>query len=207
METKHITTSAQLKTAGSEEGALTAVFSTFDQIDRDGDVVLASAIPNGQEVPLVWAHQWDKPIGKGTIHVERGRAIFKGSFWLDTDDGVQAYRKVKNAGSLQEYSWGFQVLDTAPGEVDGQPVRFIKRAEIFEVSPVLVGAGGRGMTGTLAVKRHRPADARALRGAALRAIAKGRIAALALDLGPSPAALRQRAAARIAEARALGVRA
>jgi HK97 family phage prohead protease len=155
METKHITTGAQLKTEGSEEGSLTAFFSTFGQIDRDGDVVLASAIPDGQEVPLVWAHDWSKPIGSGRIRNDGARAVFVGKFWMDTDDGVQAFRKVRNAGSMQEYSWGFSILKSNYEDFRGQRARVIKETEIFEVSPVLVGAGGRGMTGTLAVKDRR----------------------------------------------------
>lgn len=137
--TKHITAPATLKADG-DEGVLSAVFSTFDIPDSDGDVVRASAFTDGQPVPMVWAHDWTMPIGRGVVKVEPERAVFKGKLWLDTDDGMQAYRKIKNAGDLQEYSWGFRILDAEPGEQGGMPVRFITKAEVFEVSPVLVGA-------------------------------------------------------------------
>ena len=158
-ETKHVTTPATLKARG-EEGAVEAVFSTFGAVDRDGDVVLASAFTDGQPVAMTWAHDWSKPIGRGTVRVEPTRAVFVGKFWLDTDDGLQAYRKVKAMGELQQYSWGFRVLDSEPGRVDGRPVRFIKRAELFEVSPVLVGANSQ--TGTLALKGAKSTGASAL---------------------------------------------
>lgn len=136
------------------EGSLRAVFSVFDVPDREGDVVRASAFKDGQRTLMTWAHQWDKPIGDGVIKVEKGRAVFEGSFWMDTIDGEQAYRKVRNAGGLQQYSWGFRVLDTQPNnDIKGYD---ITKAEIFEVSPVLVGANQ--YTQTLAVKELKAGD-------------------------------------------------
>src|SRR3712207_6590402 len=86
-ETKHVTTPATLK-ARREEGAVEAVFSTFGTVDRDGDVVLASAFTDGQPVAMTRAHDWSKPIGRGNVRVEPTRAVFVGKFWLDTDDGL-----------------------------------------------------------------------------------------------------------------------
>lgn len=150
METKHLTTGATLKTEGDDAGSIEAIISTFDVIDHGGDVVLASAFEDGQSALMVWSHDWDRPIGKGTIRVEPERAVFAGKLWLDTTDGEQAYRKIRNAGDLQEYSWGFRVLDADFAERDGQPVRVIKRTEFFEASPVLKGEGMR--TRTLSLK-------------------------------------------------------
>lgn len=130
------------------EGSLRAVFSTFDVPDRDGDIVRASAFSDGQEVPMVWAHDWSKPVGKGVVRVEKSRAVFDGQFFLGTSWGRDAYESVKQMGSLQEYSWGFRVTDTQPNKnISGYD---ITAAEVFEVSPVLVGANQ--YTETLAVK-------------------------------------------------------
>lgn len=145
---------APLSLKDGDTGELSAVFSTFNVVDSDGDVVLPSAFTPGQAVPMVWSHQWDQPIGKGVVRVEPDRAIFDGHFFLDTTAGRDAYLTVRNMGALQEYSWGFQVLDMEPGTFDGQPVRFIKRTDLFEVSPVLVGANRD--TFTLALKGHAP---------------------------------------------------
>lgn len=150
LEHKVFTSGAELKTSDAEAGQIEAILSTFGVVDRGGDIVEASAFTEGQEVPLVWAHDWSKPIGKGVVRVEAERAIFVGSLWLDTQDGAEAYKKIKNAGALQEYSWGFMVLDADFAERDGQTVRIIKRTEMFEASPVLVGEG-RG-TRTLSLK-------------------------------------------------------
>jgi HK97 family phage prohead protease len=149
METKRISTPLSLKADGPD-GSLQAVFSTFDVVDKGGDIVLASAFTHGQEVPMTWSHRWDMPIGKGVVLVEPGRAIFDGSFFMDTAAGQEAYKTVKAMGSLQEYSWGFRVTDAAFEQRDGEFIRVIKRADVFEVSPVLVGEGEN--TFTLGIK-------------------------------------------------------
>lgn len=158
MDTKHITTRAVLKADGDDEGSLEAVFSTFNVVDRDGDIVVPEAIEDGKSVPMVWSHDWNKPVGKGVIVREDNRAKFVGKFFLDTTAGLDAYRTVKSMGDLQEYSWGFRVLDADFAERDGQAVRIIKSTEIFEVSPTLVGAAGTGRTGTLSLKHQSFAD-------------------------------------------------
>ena len=140
MNTKALRAPLSLKADG-EPGQVTAVFSTFDVVDSDNDIVLATALTHGQQVPMTWAHRWDVPVGKGTILVQDKQALFDGGFFLETDAGLEAYKTVKAMGTLQEWSWGFRVVDAAYEQRDAQFVRLIKRAEVFEVSPVLVGAG------------------------------------------------------------------
>ena len=142
-----------------EEGGLVACFSTFGIVDKDLDVVEASAFTPGQEVPLTWSHDWSAPVGKGTILVETDRALFSGRFFTETQAGQEAYKTVKAMGRLQQYSWGFSVLDSVFETRDGQPVRVIKKAQVYEVSPVLVGAGEN--TRTLAIKAHELAAVKA----------------------------------------------
>lgn len=153
MEIKRLTTKAVLKADG-DEGSIEAVFSTFGVKDRDGDIVEAGAIEDGKSVPMVWHHNWERMIGKGVTDVDSERAVFKGSLFLDTDAGGDAYRTIKAMGDLMDYSWGFRVLDADFVERDEEFVRVIKRAELFEVSPVLVGAGIG--TGTLSLKHGMP---------------------------------------------------
>ena len=156
-ETKHRTSGATLKDQGGEAGYLEAVISTFGVVDSDGDVVEPTAFTAGQEVPLVWDHDWSSPIGKGVVSVTDKHAIFTGRLWLDTFDGEQAYKRIKNAGTLQEYSWGFRILDADYAERDGRDVRVIKRTEMYEASPTLVGANRQ--TGTLSIKSGAAFDA------------------------------------------------
>jgi HK97 family phage prohead protease len=135
-------------TSDAPEGSLTATFSRFNVVDLDGDVTLSTAFTDGQPVPMVWAHDWTRPVGKGAIRVLPDRAVFEGAFFLDTADGLNAYRTVKNMADLQQYSYGYDPVGKRLGEFEGRPVRFLERLEVFEVSPVLVGAGvGTGTDG------------------------------------------------------------
>jgi HK97 family phage prohead protease len=148
--TKSLFTSAELKD-DSDNGSLVAKFSTFDIVDREGDIVRRSAFVDGQEVPMVWAHDWTRPIGKGTVRLDKDHARFEGEFF-PTTEGQQARIAIRSMDRLQQYSWGFRVLDTQPNEkIRGYD---ITKAEVFEVSPVLIGANQE--TATLAVKSLDP---------------------------------------------------
>ena len=130
-----------LKSDGADEGAVNAVFSTFDVVDSDKDVVLASTFTHGQEVPMTWSHDWTAPVGKGRILVEPAQAVFDGAFFLKTSWGRDAYESVKAMQALQEWSWGFKIVEAVSEMRDGEPVRVIRKATVYEVSPVLVGSG------------------------------------------------------------------
>ena len=150
--------SIELKTVDDEKGSVEAVFSVYNTLDTDGDVVIPGAIKSGfknNQVPMVFAHKWDQPIGKGVIDTDDDKATFRGSFFMETEAGKEAYNLAKEMGDLQEWSFGFRINDyeVAPFQKDGQDevdVRYLKDLEVFEVSPVLVGANRE--TYTLAIK-------------------------------------------------------
>lgn len=142
-----------------EEGNVEAVFSVFDMVDSDGDVVVKGAVksgfPKSNLVPMVWSHDWKQPVGKGYIVDDGSKAVFKGNFFMDTEAGQEAYKLVKNMGELQQWSFGYEVNDSEQGEFKDKEgneknVRYLKSLSVFEVSPVLVGANRE--TYTLAVK-------------------------------------------------------
>tara|TARA_R100000329_G_scaffold42442_2_gene39403 strand:+ start:8081 stop:9619 length:1539 start_codon:yes stop_codon:yes gene_type:complete len=154
----------EFKEGDEEKGKVAAVFSLFNDIDTDGDVVLPQAIKSGfdkesETVPMVWAHQWDKPIGKGKIVKDEEKAIFDGEFFMDTESGAEAYKLVKNMGNLQQWSFGFRVNDSEYGKFaksandEEQDVRYLKDLSVYEVSPVLVGANQE--TFTMAIKSQK----------------------------------------------------
>lgn len=147
-----------------KEGKVEAVFSVFNNVDSDGDVVLPNSLKSFKglegEVPMVWSHKWENPIGKGRIVQDDDKATFKGEFIMSSESGREAYEIVKAMGDLQQWSFGFQVDDAEQGQFqkDGQSqeVRYIKSATVFEVSPVLVGANQ--STYTVAVKEQKEKD-------------------------------------------------
>jgi phage head maturation protease len=150
--------SVEIKDAS--QGLIQAVFSTFDVIDRDGDVTRKSAFRNGAPVRIsAFNHgSWEGalPVGKGTIRVTDGEAILDGQFFMNTTAGRDTFETVKQMGELQEFSYGFHVTDSEPGEVEGKSVRIIKGVDVAEVSPVLLGAGIG--TRTLALKQQQAAE-------------------------------------------------
>lgn len=133
-----------------EAGKVSASIATFGVVDHDGDVVESTAFKEGQEVAMVWSHDWSNPIGKGVIHVSSTEAVFEGSFFMETDAGLEAYKTVKAMENLQEWSWGFHTVKSTWEEVEKEMIRHLVETEVYEVSPVLKGAGIG--TRTLAIK-------------------------------------------------------
>ncbi len=141
----------------SETGEVEVAFAQLNVVDHDGDVTEPGAFPV-KEVPMsAYGHtSWDGalPIGKGSLSERADWAVFSGQFFMDTTHGRDAYNTVKALGPLAEYSYGFTVLDSSPGQKDGRNVRILKSLDVFEVSPVLKGAGIG--THTLAIKSGGP---------------------------------------------------
>ena len=81
------------------------------------------------------------PIGKAFTFEADGEA--RASFIINTDIKLARdwYCALKFAPELQQFSFGFRVLDQSRGEHDGRSIRFLKQLELCELSPVLVAAG------------------------------------------------------------------
>lgn len=144
----------------SETGDVTVAFSRFNVVDSDGDVTFPGAMPAGKAVPMsAYGHtSWDgaPPTGKGVISEKGDLGIFGGAFFMETDQGRNAYHTTKAMAELQEWSYGYEVLPpSGPGMFDGKRVRELRKLDVFEVSPVLKGAGVG--TATLAIKSGAPA--------------------------------------------------
>lgn len=137
-----------------DRGEFSAVFSTFDVVDSDGDVTHPGAFEDGADVLVSsYGHaswQGALPVGKGRIRQTKSEAICDGRFFMDTTHGRDTFQVVKALGGAQQWSYGFDVLDFEDGQFDGRKARFLKRLKVHEVSPVLIGAGVN--TRTLAVK-------------------------------------------------------
>lgn len=138
-------------------GAFIARISTLNVIDKDGDVTLNGAAPEGKEI-LISAYQhgsWNGslPVGKGIVHEVNNEIIVEGNFNLNTVSGKEHYEAIKFSPNLTEWSYGFKILELEEkSEWNDNPKvwRVIKKMDIFEASPVLLGAGVN--TGTLSIK-------------------------------------------------------
>ena len=143
MKKKTYTGAIQLKENSDQTGEFSAVFATMNVIDHDGDVTLPGAFKDGQNVRIAsWGHKWNElPVGRGVIHADDEKAWVDGAFFLDTDAGMEHYKTVKALGDLQEWSYGFDILERSFGKFQEKDVQFLKGLDVFEVSPVLLGAG------------------------------------------------------------------
>jgi hypothetical protein len=131
--------------------------------DKDGDLALPGFYGE-QDIVMLPAHDWSHvPIGKGKTREEGDKAIADIQMNLEiqaSKDWLSAIKfDLKNGRPLQEYSYGFKVLEggAKSGEALGRTGRILQPREdntpgskIWEVSPVLVGAGER--TGTISAK-------------------------------------------------------
>lgn len=146
----------RVEVKSADKGEVAAVFSTFNVRDSDGDVTLPGAFEDGAPVVISdfnhtsWGDK--RPVGEGKIRTTKSEAVMDGRFFMDVPDARAAFIVVKGLADagLGEWSYGFDTLEAENGTFDGEDVQFLKRLNVFEVSPVLRGAGVN--TRTLAVK-------------------------------------------------------
>jgi HK97 family phage prohead protease len=137
-----------------EEGSFVARIATLNVRDKDNDITLQGAFPVGKTV-LVSAYMHGSwmgklPIGKATIRETGNDVIAEGQFNLQTSDGRDTYEAMKFAPELAEWSYGFYPLEHEEGQGDNAGCRILKKVDVKEISPVLVGAGVN--TAILAIK-------------------------------------------------------
>lgn len=131
------------------KGTFRARFATFGVVDADKDVTFPGAFPIGKEVPISsYMHtSWmgALPVGKGVISADDQHVYVDGGFFLNTTHGRDHYETVKSLDGLQEWSYGYDVLeasyDTAVLSAYPGAMRGLLKVDPFEVSPVLKGAG------------------------------------------------------------------
>ncbi len=145
------------------DGTFKCVFATMGVVDKDGDVSMPGFFGK-QACVVVPVHNWaNVPIGKAAIYEQGNEAIAEGKINLEIDDAKDWFSAMQfdlaEGEPLMEWSYGFKTLDggSQSGEFGGQQVRFLQPlpdgtpgCKIYEVSPVLVGAGEN--TRTLAAK-------------------------------------------------------
>lgn len=139
------TKSLRVEVKDAVKGEVTCHFARYNVKDHDGDVTLPGAFEDGAEVTgSAYGHKsWEgeKPVALGTIYTVGDEVAADLQFFMDTIDGAETFKTVKNMKHRQEWSYGFDILEYSYGEFEGEQVRFLKKLRVHEVSPVLLGAG------------------------------------------------------------------
>lgn len=142
-----------------EAGKGVARIALLSAVDSDGDTYAKGAFGwkegGGQWVQMIPAHNKQAmPFGKAWLREDGDQALAEFTLNLDTQAGKEWHAALKfdlETGSpVQEWSYGYRVLDAAKERRDGKMVRLIKQLDVFEISPVLRGAGVG--TGTISLK-------------------------------------------------------
>ena len=131
------------------EGAVVARIATLDVVDRDGDLTVSGAFGSVEDIKVSpfnhsSAYGAALPVGVGKVFERGGAAFFEGLLFLDTFGGRELHttlKRLSEAGAPSEWSYGFEVVESEDAMRGDQRVRVLKRLALFEVSPVLRGAG------------------------------------------------------------------
>ena len=112
-----------------------------------------------QRVKVLAAHDHrTMPIGKGRVYEEGDEALAEFKLNLDSATAREWHAALKfdlaDGHPLQDWSYGFKVLDAGFEERDGARIRVLKRLAVHEISPVVLGAG----VGTRTVAMKAKAD-------------------------------------------------
>lgn len=125
---------------------VSAVIADMGVVDLDGDTYDSGAFrPSGKCVISQWGHSAlldrSMPVGEGTITEKANMAIFNGVIFKEMQAGRDLAALLRRRGASQQWSYGFDVLDSRQDRRDGKSVRVLKSVNAFEVSPVTKGAG------------------------------------------------------------------
>lgn len=150
---------AEYKVLGEGEPAGTfeayvAIFGTPDRPDLfgDADIIEPGAFTQTLQEkglpPIVWSHVWTiPPVGQALQAVEDAKGLrIKARLFLD-DDGISGqYARSIHTGMtatppvVREFSFAFEAKEWSDEKgANSQFIRHLKRLELFEVGPVLVG--------------------------------------------------------------------
>lgn len=148
VKTKTIEASHQIK--DEAKGLVTIQFAKYNVVDAHKDVHVPGAFEDGAKILMsAYGHKsWagELPVGKGVIKDSKDGPTAEMQFFMSTKAGQETFATVKEVGDQQQWSYGYDTLKESFGEFgdgdDKQRVRYLEKQKVYEVSPVLLGAGG-----------------------------------------------------------------
>lgn len=135
---------------GQPEGTFEAIVAVFGNVDRVGDKILPGAFKDSlaewkakeRPIPVIFSHQWenlDAHIGQVLEAKEVTDGLYvKAQLEMDEPFAQRVWKKMQ-AGTLAEFSFAYDVVDAASAKVDGEYVNELRKLDLLEVGPCLVG--------------------------------------------------------------------
>lgn len=134
-----------------DEGRVVVAFAKFDVPDAHGDLIKKGAFGR-QEVPIspynhsLWGDSGALPLGRARIYETALEAHAELLLNMDIQAARDTLSAIKfDGGRSQQYSFGFSVDDgdDEPGVTDegASFLRTLRKLKVYELSPVLLGAG------------------------------------------------------------------
>ena len=131
-----------------EERVVEGYASTFGNTDGVGDVIVMGAFSKSlgskRQVKLFYQHDWKNVIGKIVEIYEDVKGLYIKCQLAKTVMGEEVYELLK-MGALDSFSIGFSIPKGGFEYDSKKNLRYIKEADLFEVSVVSIPANERAM--------------------------------------------------------------
>jgi HK97 family phage prohead protease len=120
----------------SHAGEFAGLAAVIGNVDLGGDEIQPGAFAGatGKQVPILFSHKTEEPIGLGSLRETPKALEIRGQLNQDTQRGREV-RALMIQGALRGLSIGYEVQDKG---YRGN-VRLLKRVNVVEVSPVVFG--------------------------------------------------------------------
>lgn len=153
----------QFKALDEAQGIFEAIVAVFNNVDRGGDKIVPGAFQDslkhweakGRPIPVIFSHEWDNldaHIGEllearellpGDAALpeeirELGGLWVKGQIDLEEEFAARVFKKMKR-GTLAEFSFAYDVIDSAMVTEEGKSYYELRKLDLWEVGPCLVG--------------------------------------------------------------------
>lgn len=141
---------AQFKALDGAQGTFEAIVAAFGNVDRGGDQILPGAFTDslvaweqkGRPIPVIFSHEWDNldaHIGQVLEAKEVDEGLYvRGQLEMDEPFAQRVWKKMSK-GTLAEFSFAYDVVDALWAKEDGQTIYELRKLDLLEVGPCLVG--------------------------------------------------------------------
>lgn len=130
--------------AFNEGGSFEGYAAVYGNVDHGNDIIVEGAFKTirttrkGGKVRVTLYHDLQRIIGLADVSSDERGLLVKGDIFQSVGYAKDAYELMRS-GALDSMSVGFRTIESAWEDRDGEDIRIIKEAELFEVAVVAFG--------------------------------------------------------------------